>query len=136
MSSGIASSTDSKVRDFVRVSPSMTDTTLGLQTMMGSVTWHGFTAGWAGVHRAVQAMVTKIRAYVTEGVGGEEQECWTKTHKDEKVIHWPLAIWIQIMSSSSMVEGAGEVGREEIQRAKGTGEGELVVCGTVPVCPW
>ena len=70
MSLGIASSTDSKVTDFVRVSPSMTDTTLGLQTMMGSVTWRGFAAGWAGVHRAVQALVTEIQAYVTEGVGG------------------------------------------------------------------
>ena len=60
MSSGIASSTDSKVTDFVRVSPSMTDTTLGFQTMMDSVTWHGFVAGWAGVHWAVQAMVTEI----------------------------------------------------------------------------
>ena len=70
MSSGIASSTDLKVTDFIRVSPSMTDTTLDFQTMMGSVTWHSFVAGWTGVHQAVQAMVTKISAYVAEGVGG------------------------------------------------------------------
>ena len=52
------------------------------------------------------------------------------------MIHWSSATWMQITSSLSMVEGAGEVGREEIRRAKGMGEGESVVCGTIPVCPW
>ena len=60
MSLGITSPTDPKVTDFVRMSPLMTETTLGLQTMMGSVTWCGLMAGWAGVHWAVQAMVTEI----------------------------------------------------------------------------
>ena len=32
----------------------------------------------------------------------------------EEVIYWPSVIWMWIMSSSSMVEGAGEVGHEEI----------------------
>ena len=67
---GVASSTDSKVTDFVRVSPSTTETTLGFQTMMCSVAWGGLLAGWAGVHWAEEAMVTEIQANVTEGIGG------------------------------------------------------------------
>ena len=42
---GVASSTDSKVTDFVRVSPSMTETTLGFQTMMCSMAQGGLLAG-------------------------------------------------------------------------------------------
>ena len=68
-------------------------------------------------------------------LGEEEWEHWTKTREDKEVIHWPSAIWIWITSLSSMVEGTGEAEHEEIRRAKGTGEGESVVCETVPVCP-
>ena len=55
-------------------------------------------------------------------------ELCTKTCEAEKVIHCPLVIWIQMTSSSATVEGVGKVGCEEIQRAKGMGEGESVVC--------
>ena len=67
---GVTSTTDPKIADVVRMSPLMTETTLGLQTMMCCVAWCGLLADWASVHQAEQAMVTGIRTKVTEGVGG------------------------------------------------------------------
>ena len=60
MSLGVASSTDSKVTDFVRVSPSMTEITLGFQTMMCSVAQGSLLTGWAGIHWTEEAMMTEI----------------------------------------------------------------------------
>ena len=53
-----------------------------------------------------------------------------RTWEEEDVIHCSSAIWMRIGSSFTGAE-AGDVGRDEIRRAKGTGEGE--VWG--PVCP-
>ena len=58
----------------------------------------------------------------------EGSEFWTRTLEADEVIQWPSEIRIWMTFSLSMVEGIGEVGCEEIQRAKGMGEGELVVC--------
>ena len=69
MSGGIASSTVSKVANFVSMSPSMTDITLGCQTMMGSVTGGCLLAGRAAVHGAEEPMVTEIHTNVTLGGG-------------------------------------------------------------------
>ena len=96
---GVASSTDSKVTDFVRVSPSMTETTLGFQTMMCSMAQGGLLAGWAGVHWAEEAMVTEIRANVTEGIGGRGAGA---LDQDSRVLHkrsltawsvWDYLLW-------------------------------------------
>ena len=55
-----------------------------------------------------------------------------RTQEEEEEIHCPSAIWMQMTSSSATEEGEGEVGCEEIQRARGRGAGE----STIPVCPW
>ena len=60
MSQGIASSTDLKVANFVKMSPSMTEITLGLQTMMHCMTGCHFAAGRTGVHGTREPMMTKI----------------------------------------------------------------------------
>ena len=60
MSWGITSSADSKIANFVRVSPSMTEITLGCQTMMCHVAQSGLLAGGTGVHGAGEPVVTKI----------------------------------------------------------------------------
>ena len=70
MSQGITSSTDPKIADAVRMSPSKTEITLGFQTMMCHMTRGSFPASQACVHQAVQAVVTEIQANVTLGVGG------------------------------------------------------------------
>ena len=70
MSGGVTSSTDPKIADLIRVSPSMTEITLGRQTMMCCVTGCRFPAGRTGVHGAGEPMVTEIQAMVTLGVGG------------------------------------------------------------------
>ena len=67
---GIASSTDPKIANFIRMSPSMTEITLGCQIMMCHVTWCQFPAGRADIHGAGESMVTEIRANVTLGIGG------------------------------------------------------------------
>ena len=70
MPQGITSSTDPKVANVVGVSPSTTEITLGLQTMMCCVTGCRFSAGRTDVHRAEEPMVTEIQANVALGVGG------------------------------------------------------------------
>ena len=67
---GVASSTDPKVANVVGMSPSMTEITLGFQTMMCHMTGHCFSTGRTGVHQAEEPMVTKIQANITLGVGG------------------------------------------------------------------
>ena len=57
---GVASSTDSKVANVVRVSPSTTEITLGLQTMMCRVTGCRFSTGRTDVHQAEEPVVTEI----------------------------------------------------------------------------
>ena len=54
-------------------------------------------------------------------------ELCTRTREVEEVIHCPSVIWIRMTSSSATAKGVGEAGCEEIQRAKGMGERELVV---------
>ena len=49
MSGGVTSSTDLKIAYLVRMSPLVTEITLGLQTMMCSVSWCRFPASWTGV---------------------------------------------------------------------------------------
>ena len=66
---GVASSTDPKVANVIRMSPSMTEITLGLQTMMCRMAGHCLPAGRTDVHWAKEPMVTEIRANVTLGVG-------------------------------------------------------------------
>ena len=72
MSRGVTSSTDLKVANVIGMSPSMTEITLGLQTMMCCMAWHRFSTSRADVHWAEEptGMVTKIRANVALGVGG------------------------------------------------------------------
>ena len=70
MSQGVASSTDPKIAYLIRMSPSMTEITLGRQTMMCGVTRCRFPTGRTGVQGAGEPVVTEIRAMVTLGVGG------------------------------------------------------------------
>ena len=70
MSGFIAPSTDLKIADVIRMSPSMTEITLGHQTMMGSMTWGCLVTGRTGVEGAFHAMVTEIRTNITAGGGG------------------------------------------------------------------
>ena len=70
MSLAITFSTNLKVAHVVRMSPSMTEITLGLQTMMSSMSWGRLTVGWTGVQGAVHAMVTEIQTNVALGVCG------------------------------------------------------------------
>ena len=60
MPQGITSSTDLKVADIIRMSPSKTETTLGRQTVMCHMTWRGLPTGRTDVHGAEEAMMTKI----------------------------------------------------------------------------
>ena len=78
MSRGIASSTDSKVADVVGMSPSVTEITLGLQTMMCRMTGCRLSTNGADVHQAEEPMMTKIQANVTLGVGGGGARAWDK----------------------------------------------------------
>ena len=66
---GVASSTDPKVANIIRMSPSKTEITLGRQTMMCRVTRCCLSTGRTGVHGTEEAMMTKIRANVAVGVG-------------------------------------------------------------------
>ena len=52
------------------MSPSMTDITLGCQTMMGSVTGCHFLTGRTDIHGTEESMVTEICTNVAMG-GGE-----------------------------------------------------------------
>ena len=70
MPQGVASSTDPKVANVIRVFPSMTEITLGLQTMMCCMTGCCFSTGGTDVHWAEEAVVTEIRTNVALGVGG------------------------------------------------------------------
>ena len=70
MPQGVTSPTDPKVANIVGMSPSMTEITLGLQTMMCCMTRCHFSAGRTDVHRAEEPVVTKIRANVALDVGG------------------------------------------------------------------
>ena len=69
MSSFITPPTDLKIADIIRMSPLMTEITLGRQTMMGSMTQGHLTTGRTGVERAFCVMVTKIRTNVAVGGG-------------------------------------------------------------------
>ena len=51
------------------------------------------------------------------------RELCTRTLKAEEVIHCPLVIWISMTSSSSMAEGIGDAGHEEVSMAKEWGQG-------------
>ena len=70
MSQGVTSSTDSKVANIVRVSPSVTEITLGRQTMMCSMAQCWFPAGRTDVHGAGKPVVTEIWANVATSGGG------------------------------------------------------------------
>ena len=70
MSRGVASSTDPKIAYLIRMPPSMTEITLGCQTMMCGVTRCRFPTGRTDVQGAGEPMVTETRATVTLGVGG------------------------------------------------------------------
>ena len=70
MSRGVASSTDLKVAYLIRMSPPVTEITLGFQTMMCDVTRRRFPAGRTGIQGAGEPVMTEIRAMVTLGVGG------------------------------------------------------------------
>ena len=69
MPQGITFSTDLKVANIVGMSPSITKITLGHQTMMCHMTWHGLSTGRTDMHQAEEPMVTKIQANITAGVG-------------------------------------------------------------------
>ena len=70
MPQGVTSSTDLKIADVIGMSPSMTEITLGHQTMMCCMTWHGLSTDRTNVHQAEEPMMTEIRANVATGVGG------------------------------------------------------------------
>ena len=69
MSQGVTPSTDPKVADIVRVSPSMAEITLGRQTMMCSVSQRRFPTGRTSVHGARESVMAKIRANIAPGEG-------------------------------------------------------------------
>ena len=69
MPQGITFSTDLKVANIVGMFPSITKITLGHQTMMCHMTWHGLSTGRTDMHQAEEPMVTKIQANITAGVG-------------------------------------------------------------------
>ena len=75
---GVASSTDSKVADIVGMSPSVTEITLGLQTMMCRMTGCRLSTNGTDVHRAEEPIMTEIRANITLGVGGGGVRVWDK----------------------------------------------------------
>ena len=66
----IASTTDPKIAHLVSMSPPTTEITLGLQTMMGSMTGSCFLTGGAVIHGAEKPMVTKIRTNIALGGRG------------------------------------------------------------------
>ena len=70
MPQGITSSTDPKVANVVGMSPSMTEITLGFQTMMCRMAWRCFSAGRTNMHGAEESVMTKIQANITTGAGG------------------------------------------------------------------
>ena len=70
MAQVVASSTDSEVAYLVGVSPSMTEITLGLQTMMGSMTGGCLLTGGASIQGAREPMMTSIRTNVALSRGG------------------------------------------------------------------
>ena len=70
MPQGVTSSTDLKIADVIGMSPSMTEITLGRQTMMCHMTWHSLSTGRTNVHQAEEPMMTEIQANVATGVGG------------------------------------------------------------------
>ena len=67
---GVTSSTDLKVANVVGMSPSVTEITLGLQTMMCHMTGRCLSTSGTDVHWAEEPMMTEIRANVILGVGG------------------------------------------------------------------
>ena len=66
----IASPADPEIAYLVGVSPPMTEITLGLQTMMGSVTRGRLLTGGAVIHGAEKPMVTCIHTNVALGGRG------------------------------------------------------------------
>ena len=67
---GITSSADPKIANLIGMSPSMTEITLGFQTMMCRMTRCQFSTGRTDKHGTEEPMVTEIQANVTLGVGG------------------------------------------------------------------
>ena len=78
MPRGVTSSTDLKVADVVGMSPSVTEITLGLQTMMCCMTGCCLSTNGTDVHRAEEPMMTEIQANITLGVGGGGVRAWDK----------------------------------------------------------
>ena len=66
----IASSADPKIAHLISMSPPTTEITLGLQTMMGSVTGSRFLTDGAAIHGAEEPMVTEIRTNIAPGGRG------------------------------------------------------------------
>ena len=67
---GIASSTDPKIADVIKVSLSMTEITPGLQTMMCCVARCCLSTGGTDINQAEEPVVTKIQINIALGVGG------------------------------------------------------------------
>ena len=70
MPQDVTSSTDLKIADIIRMSPSKTEITLDHQTMMCRMTRRGLSTGRTDMHWAEEPMMTKIQANVAAGVGG------------------------------------------------------------------
>ena len=66
----IAPSADPEIAYLVGVSPPTTEITLGLQTMMGSVTGGHLLTGGAAIHGAEKPMMTEIRTNIAPGGRG------------------------------------------------------------------
>ena len=69
MSWGVISSTNLKIAYLISVSPSVTEITLGRQTMMCSMARHWFPTSRTSVQGAGEPVVTEIRAMITLDVG-------------------------------------------------------------------
>ena len=65
----VASSTDPKIADIVGMSSSMTEITLGLQTMMCCVARHRLPAGGTDIHWAEEPVMTEIQTNIALDVG-------------------------------------------------------------------
>ena len=91
MSWGVTSSTDSKIADIVRVSPSVTEITLGHQTMMCSMSWCQFPTGRADVHGAEEPVMAKIQANVGTGGGRAQVQVLDKNSRGQGSDPLPLS---------------------------------------------
>ena len=103
----VASSTDPKIAFLIGVSPSTTEITLGLQTMMGSVTGSCFLTGGAAIHGAEEPMVTEIRTNVAlsgrragtgvlhkdSGGGQSDPLSFSDLDADGVIVGWFIGHW-------------------------------------------